>query len=73
MDVGSLFDGLPEVVEIRTGIVHSYEKGHTTLDQIGIEEYSRFRFHGDIQGIRSMFPGQTIDGFLPQCTGPQLK
>lgn len=37
-DIGRLYDGMPEEVQRRAGLTHSYEPGHTMLDQLGIEE-----------------------------------
>lgn len=45
--LGRLFDGMPEDVQNRAGLRHTFERGQTMLDQLGIEErtYVR-RFEG---------------------------
>ena len=59
---GSIFDGLPDSIQERAGIVHSYEQGKTTLNQLGLEESSRRRYHGSVEG-----------SFFPDCKGGKLK
>lgn len=42
--MGKLFDGLPQSIQKRAQLVHTYEKGKTILDQLGIEDKSFKRF-----------------------------
>lgn len=42
--IGRLFDGLPKPVQKRAGLVHTYERGKTILDQLSFEEVSFKRF-----------------------------
>jgi hypothetical protein len=46
-DVGRLYDGLPDNVQKVAGLIHTYERGRTMMDQLGIESasYER-RFSG---------------------------
>ena len=46
-DVGLLFDGLPEAVQKRSGLTHTFVRGQTMTDQLGLEEFtSERRFVG---------------------------
>ena len=37
-DVGRRFDGLPQAIQKRAGLVHNYERGAAMMDQLGFEE-----------------------------------
>lgn len=46
-DIGRLFDGLPHAIQKRAGLRHTYERGETMMDQLGLEEHTfERRFSG---------------------------
>ena len=48
--MSKLFDGVPESVQERAGLVLSYRPGKGVLDQLGIEEDARIRFQAGSAG-----------------------
>ncbi len=49
--LGPLYDGLPASVQKRAGLVHTYERGRTMMDQLGIEDVTFVR-----RGSENPFP-----------------
>jgi hypothetical protein len=46
-DIGRLYDGIPNGVQRRAGLTLSYERGRTTMDQLGLEDQTfERRFSG---------------------------
>lgn len=42
-DIGLLFDGMPESIQQRAGLTHSYKKGETMMNQLGLDDYDHER------------------------------
>jgi hypothetical protein len=45
MALSRLHDGLPESIQRRSGLMHTYERGRTVLDQLGLEDRTYVRRH----------------------------
>lgn len=46
-DLGLLYDGMPESIQGRAGLIHTYERGKTMSDQLGFEDHTfERRFSG---------------------------
>lgn len=39
-DLGLMYDGMPSRVQKRAGLVHTYERGKTMMDQLGLEDHT---------------------------------
>ncbi|MBU3948079.1 MAG: hypothetical protein KJ826_07650 [Proteobacteria bacterium] len=50
MALSRLFDGVPDSILKKAGLVHSYERGKTILDQLKMEEHSFKRFQAGSGG-----------------------